>query len=351
MQSASIQYYRTVKTFAVILILTTACVGERQGPQVVEFSGPTMGTMFSIKVVIKPSNLEKVDIQVIDLEILAELETINVLMSTWDPNSELSRFNRSTSLEPFPVSPITFEVFQWAVKLEQETNGTLDVTSAPLLELWGLGPHEQRNHVPKSEVITRTLEATGIDNLELDSTAMTVRKIRPDIQCEFSALAPGYTADRLATLLESHGFNNFLVDIGGEFRGRGHNASGLPWQIAIELPDASGETISRIVSVSNSAIATSGDYRNYYEVNGERITHILDPRTGWPIKHQLASVTVLDTLAVRADGLSTAFMVLGLEKSLEQAEELDLAALFIMRNNDGGFTEYTTSRFDTMMQP
>jgi len=351
MQPTSIQHYRTVKTFAVILILAVACAGERQGPQIVEFSGPTMGTMFSIKVAIQPSNLEEVDIQALDLEILAELKKINVLMSTWDPNSELSRFNRSTSLEPFPVSPITFEVFQWAVKLEQETNGTLDVTSAPLLELWGLGPHEQRNHVPKSEVITRILEATGIDNLELDSTAMTVRKTRPDIQCEFSALAPGYTADRLATLLESHGFNNFLVDIGGEFRGHGHNASGLPWQIAIELPDASGETISRIISVSNSAIATSGDYRNYYEVNGERITHILDPRTGWPIKHQLASVTVLDTLAVRADGLSTAFMVLGLEKSLEQAEELGLAALFIMRNDDGGFTEHTTSRFDAMMHP
>ncbi len=351
MQSAPTQHYRTVKTFAIILILTAACVGKHQRPQIVEFSGPTMGTMFSIKVVIKPSNLEKVSIQALDLEIHAELEKINMLMSTWDPNSELSRFNRSTSLEPFPVSPITFEVFQWAVKLDQETNGTLDVTSAPLLELWGLGPYEQRNHMPKSEVITRTLEATGIENLELDSTAITVRKIRPDIQCEFSALAPGYTADRLATLLESHGFNNFLVDIGGEFRGSGHNASGLPWQIAIELPDASGETISRILSVSNSAIATSGDYRNYYEVNGERITHILDPRTGWPIKHQLASVTVLDTLAVRADGLSTAFMVLGLEKSLEQAEELGLAALFIMRNDDGGFTEHTTSHFDAMMYP
>ena len=351
MQSASTQYYRTVKTFAAILIITAACGGERQAPQVIEFSGPTMGTMFSIKVVTKPSNREQIDIQALDLEIHAELETINVLMSTWDPNSELSRFNRSTSLEPFPVSPITFEVFEWAVKLEEETSGALDVTSAPLLELWGLGPYEHRDHIPDSEVVTRTLDATGINNLALDPTAMTVQKTRPDIQCEFSALAPGYTADRLATLLESHGFDNFLVDIGGEFRARGQNTANVPWQIAIELPDESGEIISRIVPVSNSAIATSGDYRNYYEVNGQRITHILDPRTGWPIKHRLASVTVLDTLAVRADGLSTAFMVLGLEKSLEQAEELDLAALFIMRNNDGGFTEYATSRFDAMMQP
>jgi thiamine biosynthesis lipoprotein len=351
MQSPSTKYYRTVKTFAAILVITAGCVGKRQAPQVIEFSGPTMGTMFSIKVVTKPSDREQIDIQALDLEIHAELEKINMLMSTWDLNSELSRFNRSTSLEPFPVSPITFEVFEWAVKLEQETNGALDVTSAPLLELWGLGPYEHRDHIPDSEAVTRTLDAIGINNLALDSTATTVQKARPDIQCEFSALAPGYTADRLATLLESHGFDNFLVDIGGEFRARGQNAASVPWQIAIELPDESGEIISRIVPVSNSAIATSGDYRNYYEVNGQRITHILDPRTGWPIKHRLASVTVLDTLAVRADGLSTAFMVLGLEKSLEQAKELDLAALFIIRNNDGGFTEYATSRFDAMMQP
>ena len=146
-----------------------------------------------------------------------------------------------------------------------------------------------------------------------------MRKTRPDVRCDLSAVAPGYAADRLWTELADRGFTDFLVDVGGELRTRGRNEAGEPWQIAIERPQPHGHAIQRLVPISNLAITTSGDYRRYREVDGQRVTHILDPRTGRPLAHRLASVTVIDALAVRADGFATALMVLGADEGMALA--------------------------------
>jgi FAD:protein FMN transferase len=184
---------------------------------------------------------------------------------------------------------------------------------------------------------------------DFGAEARTVRKLRPGIVCEFSALAPGYAADRLAAILMERGVTDFLVDVGGEFRARGRNDADMPWQIAVERPLEQGRMIERVVPVSDGAIATSGDYRNYHEVDGVRVAHILDPRTGRPVRHRLASVTVITDLAVRADALSTALMVLGPEEGYALAESLDLAVLFIMRAADGdGFQSRSTPRFEAL---
>ena len=316
----------------------------------IEFSGPTMGARFTVKVVTGAEGLA--DETALGRLILADLERINALMSTWDPASELSRFNSSDSLDPFPVSPETFEVFEWASRLEALTGGAIDVTVGPLLDAWGFGPGGVRDGAPSDEQIARLLEGTGFRHLELDHAARTVRKRRVGIVCEFSALAPGYAADRLATLLDARGLTDFLVDVGGEFRVRGRNDAGMPWQIAVERPTESGRFIERMIPISDGAIATSGDYRNYHEVDGERVTHILDPRTGRPIRHRLASVTVVDSLAVRADALSTALMVLGPEEGFALAESLDLPALFIVRADGGdGFEGRGTPRFEALAAP
>jgi len=172
-----------------------------------------------------------------------------------------------------------------------------------------------------------------------------VRKTRPDVRCDLSAVAPGYAADRLWAELADRGFTDFLVDVGGELRTRGRNDAGEPWKIAIERPQTQGDAGQRLVRISNLAIATSGDYRRYREVDGKRFAHILDPRTGRPLAHRLASVTVIDELAVRADGLATALMVLGSDEGMALAGKLGLAALFIERTNDG-FAERATPRFD-----
>lgn len=337
---------------ALIAILgTAACATDRPERRTFEFRGPTMGATYSVKVVTGPDGLDAGARHDLDAAIRGVLVRINTLMSTWDPESELSHFNRSASLEPFAVSPETFDVFRWSVALADLTGGALDVTLAPLVDAWGFGPEGRLDHAPGLEEIARLLTITGVAHLELDSVALTVRKRRTGVRCDFSAVAPGYAADRIWEQLTGHGLTDFLIDVGGELRARGRNDAGEPWQIAIERPVSRGRSIERMVPISNLAIATSGDYRNYYEVAGERVAHILDPRTGRPIRHHLASVTVVDELAVRADGLSTALMVLGPDDGFALAERLGLAALFILRGDAGEFTERVTPRFEALTRP
>ena len=312
-----------------------------------EFRGLTMGGTFSVKVVTAREELESTGFGDVDRALRASLDRINRLMSTWDPDSELSRFNRSTSLQPFPVSPETFEVFKWSIDVAILTGGALDVTIGPLVDAWGFGPGGPRNP-PTNQEIARLREATGLDRIELNPAALTVRKTRPGVRCDLSSVVPGYAADRLSMELSNRGFTDFLVDLGGEVRTRGRNEAGAPWQIAIERPVPHSDAIQRLVPISDLAITTAGDYRKYREVDGQRVTHILDPRTGRPVTHRLASVTVIDALAVRADAFDTALMVLGSDEGMALAEKLGLAVLFIERTNDG-FSERATRRFEEII--
>ena len=335
---------------AVSLIVLAACRGSDDARRTTEFGGPTMGTTWSVKVVIGPGAPSGEERTAIDGAIRDLLARVNALMSTWDPESELSRFNRSDSLEPFPVAPETFEVFRWAVELAAETDGALDVTLAPLVDAWGFGPTGSAIMPPDEEMLAQLRDATGVRHLELDPGGRWVRKRRPRVRCDFSALAPGYAADRIVALLAERGITDFLIDVGGELVARGHNETSSPWQVAIERPQAEGRAVARLVPLVDAAIATSGDYRNYREANGERLTHILDPATGRPIRHALASVTVIDALGVRADALATGLMVLGPEKGMALAERLDLPAVFIVRVPDGGFVQRTSPSFDALMR-
>ena len=329
-----------------LAVAPAGCAREPAASRLVELSGPTMGTTWSVKLVPGEEGLGPERSQELDKAIRDDLARINLLMSTWDPESELSRFNRSPSVEPFAVAPETAAVFRWAIELAALTDGALDVTMAPLVEAWGFGPAEGRvTDAPDDERVARLRERTGVHLLELDPEGRWVRKVRPDVQVDFSSLAPGYAADRLAALLERRGFPDFVVDVGGELVARGRNDRGEPWQIAIERPDARGRVAARIVPVTGTAIATSGDYRNYREVDGRRVTHILDPRTGRPIRHRLASVTIVDPLCVRADGLATALMVLGPDEAMALAERRQLAALLLVRSDGGGFEERVSPAF------
>jgi thiamine biosynthesis lipoprotein len=305
-----------------------------------------MGTTYSVKVVTGPEGFPEASD--LDREIRSDLERINALMSTWDRDSELSRFNRYQKTDAFRLSRETFEVLQWSQKIGNLSGGALDVTVAPLLDAWGFGPAGRRDHVPHDAEIARLRQAVGLHLFELDETTLSVRKKQPDVRCELSAVAPGYAVDRLSRRLADRNIKDFLIDVGGELRAQGHNEKGIPWQVAIERPDAGGAIGQRFVSLSNLSITTSGDYRNFYEVDGVRFSHMLDPRTGRPISHQLASVTVIDELSVRADAFATALMVLGPDEGMALAERLNLAALFLVREAQGGFLERTSSRFDAL---
>ena len=310
-----------------------------------EFRGFTMGGTFSVKIVTAKDELETPALHDVDRALRSTLDRIEGLMSTWDRDSELSRFNRSTSLEPFLVAPETFEVFKWSLEVGRVTSGALDVTVAPLVDAWGFGPSGPRKNLPTNEEIDRLREAVGPGRIVLNPKTATVRKTRADVQCDLSSIVPGYAADRLSRELTDRGFTDFLVDVGGEVLARGRNEAGAPWQVAIERPQLHGDAIQRLVPISNLAITTAGDYRKYREVDGQRVTHIIDPRTGRPIAHRLASVTVIDELAVRADAFDTALMVLGTDEGMALATKLNLAALFIERTTDG-FSERATPRFE-----
>ena len=310
-----------------------------------EFRGLTMGGTFSVKIVTPKDELETPGLHDVDRVLRSTIDRIEGLMSTWDRDSELSRFNRSTSLEPFAASPETFEVFKWSIDVGILTGGALDVTIGPLVDAWGFGPSGPRSAPPTNAEVARLREAIGPDRIELNPATLTVRKTRPEVGCDLSSVVPGYAADRLSTELTQRGFTDFLIDVGGEVLTRGRNEAGAPWQIGIERPELHGEGIQRLVPISDLAITTAGDYRKYLEVDGQRVSHILDPRTGRPLTHKLASVTVIDALAVRADAFDTALMVLGTAEGMALAEKLGLAALFIERTNDG-FSERATRRFD-----
>src|SRR6185503_11558438 len=240
--------------FSLLPVLVPLAVPQAQEQpakerHVSEFRGLTMGGTFSVKIVTPKDELETPGLHDVDRALRSTLDRIEGLMSTWDRDSELSRFNRSTSLEPFAVTPETFEVFKWSIEVGGLTGGALDVTIGPLVDAWGFGPSGPRNAVPTDEEIARLRKAIGPGRIEVNAANQTVRKTRPEVRCDLSSVVPGYAADRLFLALADRGFTDFLIDVGGEVRTRGRNETGAPWRVAIERPEPQSDAIQRLVSI------------------------------------------------------------------------------------------------------
>lgn len=326
-------------------MFAAACSGGSSEPGTFEVRGEAMGTRYSVKIVLPPAGLDTPAQTAIEKIIAEELHNVDSLMSTWNTESELSRFNQSTSTEPFALSPDNVEVLTEAIAVSSITGGAFDVTVGPLVDAWGFGPEGPRVARPDDGQIARLRESAGMRMLRVDHDTSSVRKLRPEVRCDFSALAAGWVADRIADRLRAQRLSDFLIDMSGELLASGHNDARQPWRIAIDRPQEHGRSIERVLSLSDVGIATSGDYRKHHEVDGQRVSHIIDPRTGQPVRHGLASVTVLDERAIRADALSTAFMVLGVDDGMELAQRLNIAVLFLVRDDDGDFSEHLTPRF------
>lgn len=312
-------------------------------PGLYVYSGATMGTTYTVKVV-DPMQ----DPEAVSAAIEAELDRVNARMSTYLEDSELSRFNAHAATDPFAVSPETFEVFELAQAISESSGGAFDITVGPLVNAWGFGPDAFENP-PDDAEIAALLAHVGYGKLELDASTQTVRKTDAAVYCDLSAIAKGYGVDRVAMALESIGFAHYMIEVGGEVRTAGQNERGMPWQIAIEKPVESGRAIHKIVPLSGQALATSGDYRNVQEIDGSRYTHTIDPRTGRPVAHKLASASVLSDSCAKADGWATALMALGPDKAFATAEEQGLAALLLIHRDDGGFDEVATAEFDAAL--
>ncbi len=319
-----------------LIVGVTGCGPHRP----LELAGPTMGTSYSIKIVDPPGELH---MDRLADQVTRELDNLVALFSTYDPSSELATFNRVRRTDWETVSAALVNVLTEARQVSELTDGAFDVTVGPLVELWGFGPDESGDRIPSDAEIARLRTRVGYTGLELRASPPALRKQDPDIHVDLSAIAKGYAVDRLALLLESHGISNYLVEIGGELRGRGHNGAGEPWRIGIEQPVTGARNVHAIIAIDSTGVATSGDYRNYFETQGQRYSHTIDPRTGRPVTHALASVTVISPLTMRADALATALMVLGPEEGYALADREGLAALFIVRTADGLVDRQTTA--------
>jgi len=326
-----------------------ACRPASPAERTVTFAGPTMGTEYAVKVVPGSEGLPFADRQAIDRDIRDLLTRIDRQVSTWRNDSALSRFNASPSLEPFAFDTEAFDLFLQARDLAAFTGGAVDATIGPVVDAWGFGPHGQADIAPTDDMLQALDESVGADKLVIDAGARTVAKRHPGVRCDFSALAAGYAADRIAALLEARGHRHFLVDLGGELVARGRNEAGRPWQVAVERPQAVGRGILRVLPVTDRAVSTSGDYRNYREVEGRRVMHILDPRTRRPVTHRLASATVVAPSAAWADAVSTALMVMGPDEGFAFATRQQIAALLLVPDEVGEFRERATPAFSAWL--
>jgi thiamine biosynthesis lipoprotein len=311
------------------------------GPQIVEVRGNTMGTYYQVKYVLSAEQQgdSLLALKALQSGIDKRLELVNDQMSTYRPDSELSRFNRAEkSLE---VSAATRQVIEASLTLFEQSNGAFDATVGPLVNLWGFGPNKKAIKVPSAELIAEKQKIVGSQYLSVNGN--TISKAIPELYVDLSAIAKGYGVDVIAAYLQEMGINNYLVDIGGELRLKGQKPQNTPWIVAIERP-AEKQSVQRIINVGDNAIATSGNYRNYFESDGVRYSHSIDPRTGKPISHKLVSVTVINKSSMLADSLATAITVLGPESGLAFAKKYNLAVYLLVKEGDN-ISEYYTSKF------
>lgn len=328
-----------------LCIFLVGCFSE-PAPEVTRLSGMTMGTTYNITLV----TAEPIaDIAVVQSDINRALAEVNQQMSTYIPDSEINRLKTRPIGEWISVSAPLAEVLEISRWVSEVSAGAFDVTLRPLIDLWGFGPQARQDRIPADDEIEAALQQVGYQYLQLDRQQLRVKRER-DVDLDLSAVAKGYGVDVLAQLLEQRGLDNYLVEIGGEMRLKGYNGRGTVWRIAIERPDPGAlHSVYQPLSVTDTAVATSGDYRNYFEQNGVRYSHTIDPRTGRPITHNLVSVTVLHPSSAKADALATAFNALGPDKALALANREGIAALFIIKA-EGQLQEVSSEAFKPYLQ-
>lgn len=326
-------------------LLIASLVGCDKRPASFAFKGQTMGTTYHVTISKgdKPSFSELKQSEVDEL-----LLAVNASFSTYIDSSEVSTFNQYKGTQGQLKSADFIELLIEAQRINSLTGGAYDITVGPLVNLWGFGPDFKEEDIPSRDAIEQALSNVGFGNISIDVAGSQVRKLKPDVYVDFSSIAKGYGVDRVARLIESRGYSSYMVEIGGEMRVKGHNPEGNRWRIAVEKPDSATRAIHRVINVTNVAMATSGDYRNFFLKDGVQFSHTIDPKTGWPVHHNLVSVTVLNESTATADALATAFMVLGDKKGYDLAMKNELPVLFLVKQGDG-FKELMTPEFEKLI--
>jgi len=297
-----------------------------------------MGTTYNIQFV---NNDESINKDTLLHETDDILNSIDRLMSTWRSDSELSQINNRPVGEWISVSTNTLDVLELALSVSQKTKGAFDVTLEPLIELWGFASNEIKTSIPDPMSIKYALKNIGYEHLEINHDKGMIKKRMP-IRINLSAIAKGYAVDKIAEHFDDKGIKSYLIEVGGELRLKGKKSNYAKWKVAIETPLIQKRKPFQLMNVTNRAIATSGDYRNFYAINGKRYSHIIDPTTGYTVTHGLASVTVIGQTAAYADAIATALMVMGPDKGYHFCEKYKIPAYFIFHRNNKFTTIYTS---------
>lgn len=330
-----------------VLALSSSCASTAPVPSSepgvdVVLVGETMGSTWHARVHVASSR--EGDARALQPAVDALLERINDEMSTYRPNSEISRFNAHQSAEPFPVSSELALVVEKALEIGRDTEGAYDITIDPLINLWGFDRAGRRDSPPSPEEIAAAKAHTGLSLVRVEGGALV--KADPLVTINLGGIAAGYAADAVGELLDDAGFHDWMVEITGEVRAKGKSSKGAPWKIGVQFPDAASDDVVQAVPLVDAALTTSGSYQNFFEKDGKRYSHILDPRTSAPVDTPLVSVTVLAPDALTADGYDTAFLILGEERARRIiARHPGMAALFIAVGTNGVPTTTTTASF------
>ena len=336
--------FRTIWLALFGLAFLVSCTKET-AIQPIAIHGKTMGTTFNIKYFPSPTTPTKEQVLAAVNE---RLVLVNQLMSTYIPDSELSLLNKAKGGVPFTLSDENVFLIGEALKVNQMSEGYYDITVGPLVNLWGFGPNGRVTHQPDEALLQQSREWVGADQLVLDGK--TITKPHDDTYVDLSSLAKGYGIDVVAELLEQNGIASYLVEIGGELKAKGTKPNGKGWTVAIEKPSDVAREIQLILAPGDMAVATSGDYRIYFEENGTRFSHLIDPTTGKPITHKLVSVTVFHPSSAMSDALATAINVMGPEKGLALAEKHNIA-IYMLVKSATGFDAIASSKFKPYLNP
>lgn len=322
-----------------LLTLVLALTACQPAPTQTRIQGKTMGTYYVVTV----SDPFPGGEPALQQEVDALLARMNHEISTYDPNSLISRFNQSTGKQPTVIPAAMARIVQQGMDAGHLTQGKLDVTVGPLVNLWGFGPDKRPIKRPDAGQIAAARLKVGIDKLSLtpEGDHFLLGKTIPALYLDLSTLGEGAASDEIASLLESKGVHNYLIEVAGAVRSKGNNGKGNPWRVAIVEPSDQPGAFSDVVSPNGMALSTAGSYRNYYELDGQRYSHIIDPATGAPVTHKLVSASVITPTALEADALDTALMVMGPEQAMAFAKAHQLAVYLIIKTEQGFRADYS----------
>lgn len=327
--------------------LLSACGPANQNQSAVVISGKTMGTYYRVSMV----GLDKSREPELRQQIEAQLKEDDHQLSTYKDDSVLSRFNQYKGTDPQPISSGMADAIITALRIGHKTDNEMDITVGPLVNLWGFGPTKEPVKMPNQQQIDAARSEIGLQHIKViqQVNGDFLQKDMPNMYIDLSTVGEGYATDHLARLVEGNGISDYLVSVGGAVVSRGRNPEGKPWQVAIQKPTDKEDAVEAIVDLQGMCISTSGSYRNYYELDGKRLSHIIDPATGRPITHKLVSATVIASTALEADGWDTGLMVLGTKKALALAEKEHLA-VYLITKEPNGFKVSMTPQFKAYLR-